>query len=466
MSVIKFVYVSVFTTLLGLMVQPSAAQAATSMAKPAATPAVNTCVTQTSPPAKAVGETPAMNMPVIDPLPPDPGHLYWDGADRANKIVQAGSTLIVGGRYKSVHWQGKKYWRGGFVSFDARTGQPTPLAPMFDGEILDMAVSCKGDAVYVVGSFHNVTVNGQTFVRNNAAKISLTTGSVLGWNPNANRSVETVAVVRKHVVIGGNFTELGGKATSQVASVNKKTGVVTSWLRLRFSDIRQGQPSKIRMFVPNHGATTAVMTGNFGRINGKRHYRVALVDISRNKAAKLLPWYTRWTNGENRRACISSYRMRYVIEQGASWTPNDKYFGLSTTGGSHKNSLCDTASLWSASTKSLVDKTADPKWISYTGGDSLSMNVLSNKSMFVAGHNRLCGTTPRMGVFTPDIERPGICEISVKTGKVTGWNPTRSRQWGMHISGLLNEQGLWIASDGQTCAGKARNNLCLLPYAD
>lgn len=421
----------------------------------------NPCVSVPTPPSIQLGETAASGMPVIDQLPPDPGHLYWDGADRANKIVQAGSNLLVGGLFNSVHWQGKKYYRQGFLAFNAITGEPASLAPTFDGEILDMAVSCKGNSVYVVGDFHHVSANGQTFTRNNAAKIRLSDGKVLSWNPNANNTVQTVAVVRSKVIIGGDFTSLGGKATSQVASVSKKTGIVTNWLRLRFSDIRQDQAPHVRMFVPNHAATVAVLTGNFGKVNGRRHYRVVLVDTSRNKAAALLPWYTNYTNGTTHRACIGFYQ-RKAIEQGASWTPNDRYFGLSTTGGSHKNSLCDTASLWKARGKELYKHHARPVWISYTGGDSLSMNVLSNTSMYVAGHNRLCGTTPRMGVFTPDIVRTGICEISVKTGKVTSWNPTRSRQWGMHISGLLNDQGLWIASDGQQCAGKALNDLCLI----
>lgn len=66
--------------------------------------------------------------------------------------------------------------------------------------------------------------------RGNLAAVSVSTGALTSWNPNANQQVNAIAAVGSNVYIGGNFTLVNG-STSRffLAAVDASTGTLTAW---------------------------------------------------------------------------------------------------------------------------------------------------------------------------------------------------------------------------------------------
>lgn len=68
------------------------------------------------------------------------------------------------------------------------------------------SIAIAGDKVLVGGQF--TTVGGMT--RNNIAAINATTGTVIEeWDPNSNGPIQAISVLNSIAYIGGNYTSIG-----------------------------------------------------------------------------------------------------------------------------------------------------------------------------------------------------------------------------------------------------------------
>jgi hypothetical protein len=76
------------------------------------------------------------------------------------------------------------------------------------------ALAVSGDTVYVGGYFTAITDSFGTQTRNRLAAID-SSGNVTSWDPNANNTVNTIAVSGSMVYVGGRFTIFGGGATAR-----------------------------------------------------------------------------------------------------------------------------------------------------------------------------------------------------------------------------------------------------------
>jgi outer membrane protein assembly factor BamB len=91
-------------------------------------------------------------------------------------------------------------------------------------------VVISGSTAYLGGEFTSVRPSGDPVgtgevARNHAAAIDLSTGALLPWDPNANSTVQTIAVSGSTVYLGGTFGTVGGKTHARVAAVDATTGV-------------------------------------------------------------------------------------------------------------------------------------------------------------------------------------------------------------------------------------------------
>ena len=77
--------------------------------------------------------------------------------------------------------------------------------------------------VYAGGEF--TTIGGQS--RHFIAAIDISTGDATSWNPNASKSVRTIALGNEPNTIyaGGVFSTIGGKTRIKLASINLGTGL-------------------------------------------------------------------------------------------------------------------------------------------------------------------------------------------------------------------------------------------------
>ncbi len=399
------------------------------------------------------------NIGEIAPLPSDlpiddPAH-EWDGADRAHDVqVLPGNKALIVGKFTGYTWKGTTYARNNFVIIDTATGQPNSFAPNINGEVFTAKMACDGASVYIGGDFSRV--NGA--VRNNAARISLTDGSLMSWDPNPNNRVYDIELVEKKLVLAGSFTQAGGDAVVGLVSVNPSTGVANDWMNAVLSDPRPDAPALGFNIVASPDETIFVVTGNFRKVNGKVHHRIAVFKYGATHPA-LQKWATHFTEDK----CSTN---KQYEELGLTFAPSSKYFYTAATGGDPGGDTdCDAVVRWPARPVDLDDTDVTPAWINYTDTDSLSGVVATAKSVWVAGHNRWCSSTVGRPIAPED--HSGICEIDVSTGKVTAWHGTTSRQRSMHVRMALTQQGLIYVGDANKLNDElGHNNLGLWTWAN
>lgn len=86
-------------------------------------------------------------------------------------------------------------------------------------------ISDSANGWYIGGSF----TNAGGFTRNRIAHI-LADGTVdPSWNPNANSTVNSIAVSGSTVYAGGSFSTMGIESRNRFAAIDVVTGSTTGW---------------------------------------------------------------------------------------------------------------------------------------------------------------------------------------------------------------------------------------------
>lgn len=407
-------------------------------------------------PAGPLSDQPSPTIGTICPLPPDPGKPEWDGADRANDVAFFGNRYaVIVGYFQCYEKGGSSYPRQSLVIVDMTTGQPTAVSLPIKGEVFTVKISASGDAAYIGGNF-DVNVGGEK--RHNAAKIDLITGALYAWDPIVDKVVYDIDLAGKgrgKVLLAGSFTTLNGVSRPYFASVNNTSGALTDWVKLQVAGGQDG-PTLGFNFVTNNDGTLMVGTGSFTSVNGKVHNRVFVLKATKGRA-RLVPWSTRYTNNP----CGPS---KDHEELGAVFSGKFK-FGLAATGGDKEGSTCDAVSVWTLK-EQLEEAKAKPLWINYTNQDSMSGVAFFRGYTYGAGHNKGCAIAA--GRPYTVVDRPGLCEYNAKTGQLTSWNPTTSRQRSMHVRlvptpATFQVHGLFYVGDANRIGGEERNNIAFFP---
>ena len=101
--------------------------------------------------------------------------------------------------------------------------------------------------------------------------IDAASGAVLPWNPDANQTVNALAVRGSTVYVGGGFTTLGVQTRHMLAEVDASTGAPTGW--------NPGANGAVRAFLPSHTDNTVFVGGSFEQIGGHRQKGIAAIAI-------------------------------------------------------------------------------------------------------------------------------------------------------------------------------------------
>jgi hypothetical protein len=436
---------------------------------------------------RALSVTPDPNIGQIGQRPSVPGRPTWDGDDRINDsaYVRATNIVYLVGWFDLYEWRGVDYQRHNAVAINATTGAPTAWAPDVDGEILAIRASCTGGSLYIGGSFRHV--NGAT--RKYAARVSASRGSTYRWNPRPNATVQDLSFGHGHLIVSGDFSRVGGAARHLIASVNRKTGAATRWLRISITGHEPEGVARVTKFVVNNAGTYGVALGNFNRVNTRSHRRIFVLHFTRSRVW-LQPWKTPLTKSHHNSNTGTDCSVdKFAPDLDVAWTPDDRKFGIASTGGGHHGSICDAASIWSASRKAMKSKANRPLAIQYTGGDTLSAILLTNTLGWASGHNRWANNPPLYPTVTVQpcsefqlpikltpgyagydckgpgaLERPGLIGFTLSSMRATSWSPGRSRQRSMHNTMFFSSLGMCIGSDGDEAAGVAHNDLACFPF--
>ena len=163
----------------------------------------------------------------------DPLALGGTFADVQAIAVQTDGKILAGGNFTSIGGQPRNYI--------ARLNPDGALDTVFNPNANDLvsAIAVQADGKILVGGAFT-TVGGQT--RHYIARLDATTGLADSFDPNATGNstvdVESIAVQADgKVLVGGNFTSIGGQTRLRIARLDATTGLADSFDPLASSTV-------------------------------------------------------------------------------------------------------------------------------------------------------------------------------------------------------------------------------------
>jgi hypothetical protein len=138
-----------------------------------------------------------------------------DGSVRA--LLTAGTNVYVGGDFGTV--DGTSHSR--LAAINASNGSLTNFAGQANGAVRALTISPDGNTLYAGGDFSSA-YDGAWQNRSRLAAWSTANGTLQPWAPNANDSVEALAVNPATGVVyaGGLFSSVSGTARTRLASID------------------------------------------------------------------------------------------------------------------------------------------------------------------------------------------------------------------------------------------------------
>jgi hypothetical protein len=403
------------------------------------------------------------------------------------QLVQCGSTMYAVGSFTTIQWNGGTYTRNNIFSFSANS--PFTISswnPDVNGEVNSIAFNGSNCADAYIGGHFNL-INGAA--AGNIAEIDTGTGAIVStFKHSASNKVETLVSYNNHIIVGGYYSKINGSsANPYLTSLNSSTGADDGFVHLGITGVLHycnasgtrcttSDTTHIYNQQLSHGGTLDLVEGNFTSAGGQSRQQIFMLDLS-GSAAVVTPW----TSSAFNQHCW--FTEAFYI-RAASWSPDDSTVYTASTGFHTYDwngtfplpGLCDTAAAFPATQTSV-----SPKWINYTGCDSLYATAADTGAAYFAGHERWSQNPDGCNVAGPGaISDPGMEGLAPDTGKDLLNSSgsalyTRSRGTGADDM-LVTGAGLWIASDNgnlsksgqffysQKCNGVSGHaGICFLP---
>lgn len=384
--------------------------------------------------------------------------------EQVRQLVQCGTKMYAVGTFTEIQ-QGRIYGRSNVFSFRAtRPYTVSSWNPNVNGEVNSIAFGSTCAEAYIGGSFTKVHGSSAT----NIAEISTKTGAVnRSFRHDANAAVETLRYHKGHLLTGGYFTSVNGGKHAYMSSLNPRTGKDDGYIHLGISGSYNychngkcaNDPTRVFNQQLSHSGKYELIEGAFTRVGGKSRQQVVMLKLGKHVSV------TGWDPPLLFKHCVP---VESFYARAASWAPNDKRIYIASTGfhsipqTNPLTGLCDSASAFPARQAKVK-----PKWINYTGCDSLYSTVASTNAVFFGGHERWSENPRGCNHAGPGaISAPGMEGLSPRTGKLI-LNPTNSRGIGADDM-LINREGLWIADDDfkgvNSCGGVPNHaGICEFP---
>ncbi len=204
--------------------------------------------------------------------------LTWQTNASVNALAVAGDTVFAGGLFTRIRPPGKPVGEGDaarkyLAAFNRTTGAPTRFAPNVNGPVWSIATSPDGKWVVIGGDF--TAVNGQP--RQHIALFSVATGNlVTGWDPAVNYRVAALAIFGNTVYLGGSFGRVDKVTRNRVAAVTLSTGVLLPWNPDADDDVHA-----IDLSVDG---TRVFVGGGFTTLQGEDHHALAMLNATTGAA--------------------------------------------------------------------------------------------------------------------------------------------------------------------------------------
>jgi hypothetical protein len=378
----------------------------------------------------------------------------------------------------------------------------------------------RGDLVHLGRNPNSPT----PIARNNAfAFRAIAPHTVLPWHPDVNGQVDTaVCAPDGDVLLGGQFTTVGGAAVRNLAKVDEITGANQTAFTLHPAGrvahmevvrdtagiqhllvggyaapfLRSANPltgaadnygmpaisgtyqftgaaahsTRVYNMTVSPNGQAVLMTGVFTSVGGQHHEQVFRLNLTPG-AATVSPW----SPTELYMHCIGK---QPFYAQDAAWSPGMDRIYVVTTGFRLYNEQRLPNGQWASPRTGPCDATISypvtevefdgHQWINYTGCDSLYSVAADATTVFSGGHQRWVSNANGCDVGGAGSQpQPGLSEVDPASGSYQA-GPSRGR--GLGANDLVRTAaGLWIGSDNQgntSACGTAkggRMGICFLP---
>ncbi len=204
-------------------------------------------------------------------------------------IAAVGTDIVIGGTFTQIQnaGGGTTYARTNIAAFDATTGLVDPgFAPTLDGSVA--ALDSFGGNVVVGGSF--ATVDG--FKQRGITELTLAGARVTTFAADltaTNKVVNSLVVRGGRLFIGGKFEKVNNVSRGSLAVLNPATGALDAFNLPVAGTLAAGAPPSVSALDVSPDGSTLVVGGNFTTVGGLPRTQLAIIDAT---AGKLTPWQT------------------------------------------------------------------------------------------------------------------------------------------------------------------------------
>ncbi len=439
----------------------------------------------------AAAPAPALTKGEVSPTPAagTPALQFNGPRERIRQLAMCGGIMYAAGDFSTIVQNGRTYTRQNLFSFKATAPYTvTSWAPAVNGIVNSIAFDGTNCAdAYIGGMF--TTVNGDS--AHNLAEISTSTGALAaGFGHSTSNQVETLAVVKGHLLVGGYFKWINGSERDPYfASVSPATGHDDHFLDLKISGFYHyckgskcttGTGSSIYNQQVSHGRTLDLVEGDFTLVGGQPRQQIFMLNLATDPATVTGCTSPQWDGSDGN--LPNGYPYQCTLTEAfyirdAAWAPNDQTVYIATTGYHPWNwpttgkraGLCDAIAAFPATQSKVLDN-----WIEYSGCDSYYSVAADSTDVYAAGHVRwgdngnACNTAGPGSI--PDM---GLQGVSASNGVIV---PNAAGTAGLYSMDranagymLITSAGLWIASTNRfgsnRCGGVSGHaGICLLPY--
>jgi outer membrane protein assembly factor BamB len=299
-------------------------------------------------------------------------------------------------------------------------------------------VVISGSTAYLGGMFTSMRPSGDPagtgeVARNHAAAIDLETGALLPWDPNANNTVQAIAVSGSTVYLGGTFGTVGGKTHARVAAVDATTGAPIQTFKAKAN----GEVMSLAV-----GVSGLYMGGAFTQVDAVAHNYLGEVDLS---TGALVTGWTASASAKVNTVALSADGTRlfaagtFTTLDGAA---GQRYIGaVSPTTGALLSWLThpsyqittlavDANGVYAAGTgnggniAAFNPSTGAQLWIGGVDGNDQAITVDSG-TVYVGGHfNNYCGHVPGVNNCATPTARDHLLALDETTGNILPWHPS------------------------------------------
>jgi hypothetical protein len=196
-------------------------------------------------------------------------------------MAESGNTVYLGGTFTSLTdpSNGTTVARSRLAALDATTGVPLAWNPNADNTVRALTVNPSTGVVYAGGSFLNV---GGTTVSRLAALDPVSGAQLTGFSASAPSTVRDLLVTGSGLYIAGDFATLNSRSRFGLAEVDAGTGSL-----LPFNAHASG--GKVHAVALDPASHTLILGGNFTTLGGVSHFALASVSADTGAVTSWTP---------------------------------------------------------------------------------------------------------------------------------------------------------------------------------